>query len=71
MGALPSAVIFDCDGVVVDTERMHYDAIQEALQPAGIEFGWERYEAEYRGCDDSHLPNIYFCSEKSGRTFGL
>ena len=52
MNKFPSVVIFDCDGVVVDTERMHYDAIQEVLWPLEIDVSWEQYEAEYMGFDD-------------------
>ncbi len=52
MSALPSAVIFDCDGVVVDTERMHFEAIREVLEPKGLAPDWDVYAAEYMGFDD-------------------
>ncbi|NJD61450.1 MAG: hypothetical protein FIA93_01855, partial [Deltaproteobacteria bacterium] len=29
----PEAVIFDFDGVIVDTEPLHYDAFRKVLEP--------------------------------------
>jgi beta-phosphoglucomutase len=37
------AVIFDCDGILVDTEHLKFLAWQEALASAGIEFSIEEY----------------------------
>jgi HAD superfamily hydrolase (TIGR01509 family) len=65
---MPSAVIFDCDGVVVDTERMHYDAIQEVLRPLDMTFRWEQYEAEYMGFDDRDAFRHAF--QSAGRPIG-
>ncbi|MDX1815611.1 MAG: HAD hydrolase-like protein, partial [Thermodesulfobacteriota bacterium] len=31
----PDAVIFDFDGVIVDSEPLHYKAFQEVLEPLG------------------------------------
>ncbi|MGV8074287.1 MAG: HAD family hydrolase [Syntrophobacteraceae bacterium] len=47
-----SAVIFDCDGVLVDTEPLHYRAFQEVLSPMGLGFGYEHYLKAYIGFDD-------------------
>jgi beta-phosphoglucomutase len=52
MGANPAAVIFDFDGVLVDTERLHYLAFQDVLAPEGLGYGWEAYVASYIGFDD-------------------
>lgn len=52
VSGLPQAVIFDFDGVVVDSEPVHYRAFQAVLGPMGLGFGWERYMAEYIGYDD-------------------
>lgn len=49
---LPAAVVFDFDGVVVDSEPVHYRAFQAVLEPLGLGFGWDRYMAEYIGYDD-------------------
>lgn len=46
------AVIFDFDGVIVDTEPLHYRAFQEILEPLGFGFSWLEYEKSYMGFDD-------------------
>jgi HAD superfamily hydrolase (TIGR01509 family) len=46
------AVIFDCDGILVDTEPLHYAAFQEVLQPLGLGFGYDHYLKHYIGFDD-------------------
>ena len=46
------AVIFDCDGVLVDTEPLHYAGYQEVLEPLGMGFDYKRYEEHYIGFDD-------------------
>ena len=47
-----NAVIFDFDGIIVDSEPMHYRAFQEVLVPVGVEFSWEEYCESYIGFDD-------------------
>jgi beta-phosphoglucomutase len=49
---LPEAVIFDFDGVIVDTEPLHYDAFRKVLEPLGISFNWQEYVDIYMGFDD-------------------
>jgi beta-phosphoglucomutase len=49
---LPAAVIFDCDGVLVDTEPLHYRAFQEALRPLGLGHDYEHYLEHFIGYDD-------------------
>lgn len=46
------AVIFDFDGVIVDTEPLHYEAFQRLLEPLGLGFSWEQYVETYMGFDD-------------------
>ncbi len=46
------AVIFDFDGVIVDTEPLHYAAFQRLLEPIGRGFTWETYVKVYMGFDD-------------------
>lgn len=48
----PDAVIFDFDGVIVDSEPLHYEAFQEVLEPLGIGFPWQEYVDTYMGFDD-------------------
>jgi HAD superfamily hydrolase (TIGR01509 family) len=47
-----AAVIFDFDGIIVDTEPLHYKAFQEILVPRGLGYSWEEYLARYIGFDD-------------------
>ncbi|HNS80646.1 MAG TPA: HAD family phosphatase [Kiritimatiellia bacterium] len=46
------AVIFDFDGVIVDTEPLHWRAFSEALRDDGLAFTWEEYADYYIGFDD-------------------
>ncbi len=47
-----SAVIFDFDGVIVDSEPMHFKAFNEVLEPSGKSITWEAYCEIYIGFDD-------------------
>ncbi len=49
---VPEAVIFDFDGVIVDTEPLHFKALRRVLEPFGIRFEWEEYVRTYMGFDD-------------------
>ena len=44
--------MFDFDGVVADSERLHLRAYQEVLAPEGITLSSEDYFARYLGYDD-------------------
>jgi beta-phosphoglucomutase len=46
------AVIFDFDGVVVDSEPLHHRAMIQALTPRGIDFSYGHYLERYLGFDD-------------------
>lgn len=46
------AVIFDFDGVLVDSEPLHFEALRAALRPEGIEIDLEEYQREYLAFDD-------------------
>lgn len=46
------AVIFDFDGVIVDTEHLHFEAFNRVLRPLGLGFSWEQYVDKYIGFDD-------------------
>ena len=50
--SFPKAVLFDFDGIVVDTERLHYEAFQAVLKGEGLSYSWATYEKEYMGFDD-------------------
>lgn len=51
-GLQTEAVIFDFDGVIVDTEPLHYAAFQRLLAPLGLGFSWDQYVDTYMGFDD-------------------
>lgn len=51
-GTQVEAVIFDFDGVIVDTEPLHYAAFQRTLEPLGLHFTWQEYVDIYIGFDD-------------------
>jgi len=48
----PEAVLFDFDGILVDSEPMHYRAFIEILDPLGMGFPWKEYVQIYMGFDD-------------------
>lgn len=48
----PAAVIFDFDGVIVDTEPLHYQTFQKILVDRNLGYSWEDYVAVYMGFDD-------------------
>ena len=45
-------VVFDFDGVVADTERLHLRAYQDILHNHGMTLSRDEYEARYLGFDD-------------------
>lgn len=47
-----NAVIFDFDGIIVDSEPMHYRAFQAVLEPLGKGYSWEVYCEIFIGFDD-------------------
>lgn len=46
------AVIFDFDGIVVDSEPLHHQAFVRVLTPLGLDFSWDTYRDVYLGFDD-------------------
>ena len=47
-----SAVIFDFDGIIVDSERLHWAAFNKVMQPLGKAVSWPEYVESYIGFDD-------------------
>lgn len=62
------AVIFDFDGIIVDTEPLHYKAFQEVLIPLGMGYGWDEYLGHYIGFDDRDAFREAFRSSGRGLT---
>ena len=48
------AIIFDFDGVIVDTERFHFQALQRVLEEEQIPLTWEEYTQSYLAMDDKN-----------------
>ena len=46
-----SAVIFDFDGIIVDSEPLHFGAFNEVLEPLGKTISWADYCETYSGYD--------------------
>ncbi len=49
------AVIFDFDGVIADTEPLHYASFNQVVVPGGMGCTWEEYQQHYMGFDDRDL----------------
>jgi beta-phosphoglucomutase-like phosphatase (HAD superfamily) len=52
------AVIFDFDGVLVDSEPLHFRALRDALLPEGIAIDAREYEEIYLAYDDHEAARI-------------
>ena len=49
---MPQALLFDFDGVVVDSEPLHMRGFQRVLRPVGIDLTRQEYYSNYIGFDD-------------------
>ena len=54
-----TTVIFDFDGVIADTERLHLSAFRQAFAPHGWMIDEAVYFDRYLGCDDRGLIVMY------------
>ena len=54
------AVIFDFDGVIADSERLHCEAFAEVLRAHGHTLGWADYVARLMPFDDRRVFEHYF-----------
>lgn len=46
------AIVFDLDGVLVDSEPLHHGALQEVLAKHGVDVDFDRFRRDYSGLDD-------------------
>ena len=53
------AIVFDFDGVIADSERLHLAAYQRVLEPLGLELSDEAYYSTYLGYDDAGVFRRY------------
>lgn len=47
-----AAVVFDFDGVLAETEPLHYAAFQDVLAPLGLGLSWAQYAETYLSFND-------------------
>lgn len=47
-----AAVLFDFNGVLIEDEPWHWQAMRDAVAPYGITVGWAKYKARYLHYDD-------------------
>src|SRR5579863_1770882 len=50
---IPAAVIFDCDGTLVDSEAIHAEALQNALSVFGLDLGIAEIRSRSLGIDNA------------------
>jgi len=53
------AILFDFDGVLLDSEPVHCDCWREALAPLGVAVTWEVYAANCVGASDRDMMRIF------------
>ena len=57
------AIIFDFDGVIVDSERFHFEALRRALDEEQITLTWEEYTQTYLAMDDKDCLRTAFARQ--------
>src|SRR5581483_6383312 len=49
------AILFDFDGVLIDSEPLHFACWAEVLAPLGVRLEWEFYSRHCIGIDDREM----------------
>lgn len=57
-GAPFDAVLFDFDGVIVDSEPVHYECWRELLTPFGVDLDWDFYQRRCVGIAERHMLSV-------------
>src|SRR3954453_12039896 len=52
------AIFFDFDGVLLDTEPVHWECWAEMLRTVGLELTWEYYRDHCIGIDDRDMLRV-------------
>ncbi len=60
---MPEAVVFDFDGVIADTEKLHYRSALAVVEGDGIAFTWQEYLDDFLGFDDRDLFRYVFARQ--------
>lgn len=53
------AILFDFDGVLADTEPLHFESWAEALEPLGISLDWPTFEKHCIGIPDRVVAEFF------------
>lgn len=53
------AILFDFDGVLADTEPLHFESWAEALEPLGISLDWPTFEKHCIGIPDLQVAEFF------------
>ncbi len=64
------AVLFDFDGVLVNSEPLHFAALRDALAPEGIDLDVEEYARTYLAYDDWEAVRIALAQHGMSRDSG-
>ena len=64
-GMAYDAVLFDFDGVIVDSEPVHYACWRELLETVGMRIGWDFYQSECVGI--AERPMLEVIARHAGR----
>lgn len=62
------AIIFDCDGVIADSEHLHFSLFKKVLAPEGIDLGQAEYVEKYLAMDDRGCFDAVFAAH--GKSLG-
>ncbi len=49
------AILFDFDGVLIDSEPVHFACWREVLEPFGVDLDWDKYHAHFVGISDLEM----------------
>lgn len=58
MPSILPAILFDFDGVLADTESLHWSCWNEVLAQLGVQIGWEEYQRFCVGISDRHFLEV-------------
>ncbi len=57
------AIIFDFDGVILDSEPIHYEACRQVLAGIGLSISYNEYISEYLGLSDKDMFPLFLANK--------
>ena len=67
---MPQAIILDFDGVIAETEPLHFDAFVQVLSARGVTLSWKDYFERYVGLNDGEIRRRMIADYKLDSTDG-